>query len=212
MFDSNITWFCSDLKTEAAKQIGIELEEAIKSNNHKEATRLFKKVKKYMKKRVNENYFSPMERIYQVLSKLDVPENTAFIHMGVNCILIELYYEIVNGYDESREGGKVSDAYKSVIPMLSSNISEYEAIIFYNGIRCGIIHQGQTKDDTALTYQHEVVFEKNGDYYLSNPKKVYDEVKRIYKLYWEDISTRNYSDAKALLLIKKYNNILNHIS
>lgn len=206
MFDSNKTWFCSDLKTEEAKQVGIELEDAIKNNNHSEATLLFQKVKKYMKKRVTENYFSPMKQIYQALSKQNHPENAAFIHMGINCILIELYYEIVNGYDESREGGNVSEAYKSVIPMLDSKISEDEAIMFYRGIRCGIIHQGQTRDDTALTYQYEVIFGKNGDYYLSNPKKVYDEIKRIYDLYWEDISTRNYSDAKALLLIKKYLN------
>lgn len=38
--------------------------------------------------------------------------NTSFLLMTVNCILVELYYEIINGLDlPNQDGGKVKDAY-----------------------------------------------------------------------------------------------------
>lgn len=131
--------------------------------------------------------------------------------MRINCILIELFFEIKNGFDESRDSGAVGNAYKEILPLLDSNISEDLAIKFYKGIRCGILHQGQTKDDTALTYQLETVFEQNGQYYLSNPQTVFEELKKLYKSYWKEVSEKNYSDEIARKLIKKYNSILMHI-
>lgn len=165
-----------------------------------------------MKKRIDENYFSPIEKVNSSLPKLPVPENTAFITMGINCILIELFFEIKNGFDESRESGAVWNAYKEILPLLDSRITESLAIKFYKGIRCGILHQGQTKDNTALTYQLETVFERNGQYYLSNPQTVFNQLKELYKSYWEEISKKNYSDDMAKKLLKKYNSILTHIS
>lgn len=212
MFDSNRTWFCKELKTEDAKKIGDDLAIAIESNNHAEATKLFQKVKKYMKKRVDENYFSPIERINMNMAKLEVPENTAFITMGINCILIELFFEIKNGFDESSESGAVGNAYKAILPLLDAFISEELADIFYKGIRCGILHQGQTKKNTALTYQWDVVFCQNASYYLCNPKTVFNKLKELYKTYWEEISKKNYFDDEAIKLIKKYNSILKHIT
>lgn len=38
--------------------------------------------------------FLPLKNIHTCLAKLDIPENTAFITMGINCILIELFYEM----------------------------------------------------------------------------------------------------------------------
>lgn len=124
MFDSNKTWFCKQLRTEDAKQIGEQLNIAISEAYHSEATKLFQKVKKYMKIRINENYFLPLKNIHTCLAKLDIPENTDFITMGINCILIELFYEMKNGYDEPREGGTVGNAYKEILPLLDPTISE----------------------------------------------------------------------------------------
>lgn len=70
MFDSDRTWFCKQLKTEDAKRISEDLNSAINRNNHAEATQLFQKVKKYMKKRIDENYFPQLKEsicVYQSL-------------------------------------------------------------------------------------------------------------------------------------------------
>ena len=212
MFDSNKTWFCKQLRTEDAKQISEQLNIAISEADHSEAIKLFQKVKKYMKIRINENYFLPLKNIHTCLAKLDIPENTAFITMGINCILIELFYEMKNGYDESREGGTVGNAYKEILPLLDPTISEDLAILFYKGIRCGILHQGQTKNNTALTYQLDTIIQPNGPYYLCNPQTLFEKLKNLYRLYWKDISEKNYSDELAINLIQKYNYILTHIS
>lgn len=212
MFDSNKTWFCKQLKTDDAREISKNLELAIKENNHSEATLLFQKIKKYMKKRIDENYFSPIKAVNVCLSRLSVPENTAFITMGINCILIELFFEIKNGLDKSTDSGAVIEAYKEVLPLLDSEISNNLAIKFYKGIRCGILHQGQTKNNTALTYQLETVITQNGEYYLSNSKTVFEKLKILYNSYWKEISEKNYTDELAKNLISKYNFILSHIS
>ena len=90
MFDSNKTWFCKQLRTEDAKQIGEQLNIAISEADHSEATKLFQKVKKYMKIRINENYFLPLKNIHTCLAKLDIPENTAFITMGIGIMILGL--------------------------------------------------------------------------------------------------------------------------
>ena len=39
--------------------------------------------------------------------------------MGINCILIELYFEMIHGLDKSDEGGhKVQDAYTAILHCL----------------------------------------------------------------------------------------------
>lgn len=211
MFNTDKTWFCSGLATEAAKNIHAELEKAEQNNNHAEATRLFQKVKKYMKKRINENYFSPIEKFLKHSSGSEIRANSAFITMGINGILIELLYEIQNGYDESKDGGTVGKAYETVLPLLDSNITADLAGKFYRGIRCGIVHQGQTKEKTALTYELDAVIELNGEYYVSNPETVFHKLKKLYKEYWREISELSYSDDKSKKLIAKFGHILTHI-
>lgn len=188
-----------------------KLNDTIDHNYYSEAEELFNQIKKYMRKRINENYFSPLEKIHATLSKLEVPENTAFITMSICCILIELYFEIVNGYDESKESGYVGNAYKFVLPLLDSSISEEMATIFYRDIRCGILHQGQTKENTALTYEIELIFEKNGLYYLSNPQTVFERMKTLYSGYWENMLEKNHCTKEGKKLIAKFAYILNHI-
>lgn len=81
--------------------------------------------------------------------------------MGINCILVELYFELINGYDESSDDGNhIVDAYKTVLPQLDSEMSTADAQKFYKGIRCGIIHQGQSRT------RNEVV-KKAGDSFFS---------------------------------------------
>lgn len=94
MFDSNKTWFCKQLRTEDAKQISEQLNIAISEADHSEATKLFQKVKKYMKIRINENYFYHLKIFIHAWQNSTSRKNTAFITMGINCILIELFYEM----------------------------------------------------------------------------------------------------------------------
>ena len=166
MFRSNQSYFCKNCPTSMAKQISSDLENAITHGNHAEATKLFDKVKKYMQQRIEENYFDPIDDFIKRINQIEnthrgqgnapaiIPENTAFIVMGINCILVELYFEMTHGFDESKAtvviDGKskkfnTSDAYKEVLKALDNSITPKVAQIFYKGIRCGVIHQGQTK-------------------------------------------------------------------
>ena len=93
MFDSNKTWFCKQLQTEDAKQISEQLNIAISEADHSEAIKLFQKVKKYMKIRINENYFLPLKNIHTCLAKLDMPRKYCFYHYGeLIAFFIEYFY------------------------------------------------------------------------------------------------------------------------
>ena len=72
--------------------------------------------------------------------------------------------------------------------------------------------RGQTKNNTALTYQLDTIIQPNGSLLLCNPQTLFEKLKNLYKLYWKDISEKNYSDELAINLIQKYNYILTHIS
>ncbi|WP_320996363.1 hypothetical protein [Enterocloster bolteae] len=96
-----------------------------------------------MRLRVMSNYIKPINTFIRTTKTFENRENFGFVVMGINCILVELYFELINGYDESSDDGNhIVDAYKTVLPQLDSEISTANAQKFYKGIRCGIIHQG----------------------------------------------------------------------
>ncbi len=89
------------------------------------------------------NYIKPINTFIRTTKTFENRENFGFVVMGINCILVELYFELINGYDESSDDGNhIVGAYKTVSPQLDSVISTAYAQKFYEGIRCGIIHQG----------------------------------------------------------------------
>lgn len=102
------------------------------------------------------------------------------------------------------------DAYKTVLPQLDSGISTADAQKFYKGIRCGIIHQGQTKGNTAITFEQDCIVEHNGEYYLSNPESLFRELQNLYALYWKNISEKSYDEPLAQKMISKFTKILKH--
>lgn len=67
--------------------------------------------------------------------------------MGINCILIELYFEMLNGLDTSNQNGyNVKDAYTTILPLLDNRITNEMATIFYRDVRYKIIHQGANRE------------------------------------------------------------------
>lgn len=220
MFRNNCTFFNKNLTTENAKKLLSNFDNAIKHNNHSDAVKCYNAICKAINDRILQNYINPNKYFLNYskpTSKISDPEKSdgregcGFIVMGVNCILIELYYELIHGYDESSEGGKIQEAYEEVLPILDSSITKELAAIFYRGIRCGIIHQGQTKESTAITFEIECVIQENGGYYLCNPNTICNDLDELYKTYRDSLLKSSYDSACAKHLIEKYRHILDHI-
>jgi hypothetical protein len=212
MFTNDKMYFCKDCEIENAKKLYNDFINARESGNSGQARLKFQEVCRVMKERVNDHYISPMNTFLNATRSHEYPERYGFIVMGINCILIEFFYEMIYGYDQSSDGGAVLTAYKIVLPQLDNGITEGETKIFYKGIRCGIIHQGQTKEETAITFEYDKIIGKNGPYYLCNPKTLFKALKTLYKNYWEILSMKSYNARESELLIKKFQLILEHIN
>ena len=151
MFINNKTFFNSRLETDEAADILKNFQKAVLENDSMSAEKNLNLIKKNTKLRIKENYINPAINRLMPSQYEECAVNTSFLLMTVNCILIELYYEIINGLDLSNQaGGKVKKAYIDVLQLMDSDITDELATVFYKGIRCGIMHQGQTTENTAL--------------------------------------------------------------
>lgn len=213
MYKDSTMYFCKDFKVEDAKKLYDDFIIERDSGHDGQAKLKFQMICSKMKNRVNDHYISPIKTFLNATNKQENRESYGFIVMGINCILIEFYYEMINGFDESSDGGYVGNAYKVVLPKMDSSIEEDKATLFYKGIRCGIIHQGQTKENTAITFdeRHNKIIEKNGLYDLCNPSTLFEALLALYKDYWEMLSHKGHNDSESAKMIEKYNNILKHI-
>lgn len=151
MFDNDKLLFSANNEIDHVKGIVKVYDSYVAQNEVGKEKQQFQQIAKIMKERTEERYIKPIKMFLHNCK--EHPEQSGLIVMGINCILIELYFEMIHGLDKSDEGGhKVQDAYTAILPLLDPSITEEDAKIFYKGIRCKIIHQGQTGLHTAITY------------------------------------------------------------
>ncbi|WP_044478131.1 hypothetical protein [Paenibacillus antibioticophila] len=86
----------------------------------------------------------------------------SFSSMALCCLLIETLFQFYKGLNETRRGynwqGMNVDAFKHFFresEYFSSYISDNESEVFYRDIRCGILHQAQTKRNSQLTIDQD---------------------------------------------------------
>jgi hypothetical protein len=210
MFNNDKLLFSAKNEVSAVKNIVNEYEDYLKNGDDGKAKQQFQIIAKIMKERTEERYVKPINMFLH--NCREHPEQSGFIVMVINCILLELYFEMTNGFDTSDENGcKVKDAYTTILPLLDSNITPDTATKFYKGIRCKIIHQGQTGEHTAITFDSLIndIITQNGGYYLCNPKVLFDKLCSLYKEYWKELSEgRNIT--QKINFIKKFKYILYH--
>ena len=179
------------MKTEEAKELLSNYNYALGKKINADIVRYYNQICKNMRLRVEGNYIKPINTFIRTTKIFENRETFGFIVMGINCILVELYFELINGYDASTDGrNHIVDAYKTVLPQLDSEISTSDAQKFYKGIRCGIIHQGQTKENTAITFEYDCIVEHNGEYYLCNPESLFRKLQNLYASYWKNLSEK----------------------
>ncbi|WP_033152792.1 hypothetical protein [Pseudobutyrivibrio ruminis] len=210
MFINNKTFFNSSLETDEAADILKRFQEAVLINDSISAKENLDLIKENTKLRLEENYIEPAKSRLMPSTDERCAVNTSFLLMTINCILIELYYELVNGLDLSnQDGGKVKDAYIYVLKLIDKDITDERATIFYKGIRCGIMHQGQTTASTALVLDKDLcgnyypIIDENGEFYISDVQEVFRQIKKLYEKYWRKIASKNYDSQEVKNLVKK---------
>ena len=215
MFINNKTFFNSRLETDEAADILKNFQKAVLENDSMSAEKNLNLIKKNTKLRIKENYINPAINRLMPSQDEECAVNTSFLLMTVNCILIELYYEIINGLDLSnQDGGKVKDAYIHVLKLLDEDVTDERATIFYKGIRCGIMHQGQTTERTALVLDKDLcgnyfpIIDEHGEFYISDVQEVFRRIIKLYEKYWRKIASKSYDSQEVKNLVKKYEYII----
>lgn len=74
-----------------------------------------------------------------------------FAIMALECLLIETFAQFVSGRDDN-EGVSRQEYTNFLVNKFSCFTSQNVANKFYSLIRCGILHQAQTKKQSALVY------------------------------------------------------------
>ncbi|PEY68592.1 hypothetical protein COJ41_14905 [Bacillus thuringiensis] len=129
--------------------------------------------------------------------------STAFSVMTLNCLLIETLQQFYEGSDETPRPNK--EAFVNFLmnsPYFNESNKNYQrrhkkelgngfnrdyAENFYENVRCGLLHQAQTKKNVAISYYtpHMVDAETYADWVLYDVKKITESLEKEFKRYIE---------------------------
>lgn len=156
--------------------------------------------------RIEGRYFKPLKALENHKVK-EIRINSGFIIMPIICLLIETLEQFWNGNITTNKNLKKNN--NDNIPndslafhkffnrsqKLSSFFdSEIKSNIFYSNIRCGLLHQGQTKGKSLIHIKNntEMLSWINKDEGISIQRKLF--LKEIEKMYEEYIEYLKKSD------------------
>lgn len=86
-----------------------------------------------------------------------------FSIMALACLLIETFAQFIKGLDDTR-GVSRQEYIDFLMNSLDCFPTKAAAESFYSCIRCGILHQAQTKKNSALTFDEKYVIEYRGNF------------------------------------------------
>ncbi|MDA1827405.1 MULTISPECIES: hypothetical protein [Bacillus cereus group] len=123
--------------------------------------------------------------------EVDPSLSKAFSIMALNCLLVETFQQFYKGLPHTR--GKSEKAFKEFLvssPYFNGSEGSFglsfddtRATHFYSNVRCGILHQAQTKKHTALTFNNDNLIDKHDGWVLYDVKLFTHALKREYESY-----------------------------
>lgn len=93
--------------------------------------------------------------------------------MAIDCLLIETLQQFAEGVSETPDGKSGCYFKNFLISYFKEDFDDEKAKMFYKQIRCGILHQAETKESSKIKTSHElpiVKFTKEKDGLIINRK------------------------------------------
>lgn len=115
--------------------------------------------------------------------------NLSFSIMALNCLLIETLQQFYDGL-ESTAPRKNEAAFKRFLSRsYYFRFSREVAEQFYRNIRCGILHQAETKGNVALSFSDDepMVEERDSGWIVFNVKKISESLVREFDSYLDKL-------------------------
>ena len=138
---------------------------------------------KIFKNRIHGRFLDPV-------FDLEKKEYTGFLIMAIDCLLIETLQQFIEGVPETPRGKNESYFKKFLISRFKEDFDDKKAKMFYEQIRCGILHQAETKESSKIKISRElpiVKFTKEKDGLIINRKKFHEKLKKAIKVYIEKL-------------------------
>jgi hypothetical protein len=130
--------------------------------------------------------------------------NLSFSIMALNCLLIETLQQFYDGL-ESTPARKNEAAFKRFLSHsnyfgFSRKVSEQ----FYRNIRCGILHQAETKGNVALSFSDDepIVEERDSGWIVFNVKKVSESLFREFDSYLDKLYEPTETKLRSHFILK----------
>ncbi len=174
------------------KEDAVTIEKLLEYLNEAKSSQ--KELAEFVCKRLNERYIEPFK------GKESTPEETkwGFSTMASMCLLIETIQSFKYGYDDTMgisremfnefwEDDKVKDLFK-IGDKITKKFLTDKKTSFYTNVRCGILHQGETKGGWIINSKKtEEVIEKNETEIIINAQKFVDKMEKLLGKYHEEL-------------------------
>ncbi|MBU4362677.1 hypothetical protein KJ813_08475 [bacterium] len=139
----------------------------------------FEKGIEIFKDRIDMRFLNP-------ISDIERKEYTGFLIMALDCLLIETLQQFIEGVPETPSGKSKYYFKKIMVSYFKGGFNEKKAEMFYEQIRCGLLHQAETKASSKIKKTSKlpiVKFTKDKNGLIINRRKFHKKFKELIKSY-----------------------------
>ena len=133
--------------------------------------------------RLEGRYFEPVATLIQS----DINKN-GFAAMALCCLLVETLLQFREGYPRTPDRQNQQCYTDFLVNQFGDVFDGQKAKRFYQDIRCGILHSGQTKNGSCLTFDTDYVVRILGNNVMMvNIQAMFDELKHYFSEYCDNL-------------------------
>ena len=130
-----------------------------------------------------------------------------FSIMALECLLIETFAQFLKGLDDTH-GVSKKEYIDFLINSLNCFPSKAAAESFYSCIRCGILHQAQTKKNSGLTFGEAYAIEYCDNFLMVSVDTFTNELRNFFRWYCQQLKNSG-NNLLRLNFIKEMDYICN---
>lgn len=130
--------------------------------------------------------------------------NSGFLKMAISCLMIETLESFKLGKNDTN--GKGNKIFKSFFESEEDNFPGFKELHydFYSNIRCGILHQAETKNAWRILLKDELL---NSDEKAINARLFVESLEKSFEKYIANLQSKDWEDKLWQHAIKKLKNI-----
>lgn len=158
---------------------------------------------KIFKDRFVTRFFNPINALVEH-SDAKIKNYCGFTVLAIDCLLIETFNQFYHGIDESKDKEEFKASFQTFEDFFKR--SEYfnkdfdtqkKITAFYKHIRCGLLHQGETKEESKINFKKPqliTVSDNNGIESIEiNRLEFHKRVREYFDDYLEKLKDKNQS-------------------